>query len=139
VIPGDGVLVVASNAAVEPTLVANADFFADARLANGPGDALQLKDDLGATLDALQYGSAAGGSFGEGSPSATTGDTRSLARNSLGTDTNDNFVDFISGLPTPGLRPVGVPEPSAYVAIASLGVVLGFAAWRSGSLRVRSR
>ncbi len=109
-IPDDGVFVIAdSNGGA--TEVANADLLiASADFQNGP-DSIQLFQ--GATLmDALGYGDFSGAVFaGEGNAALAAATGESLARWSL-VDTDDNFTDFVAGLPTPGVVSA-VPVPAA--------------------------
>ena len=118
VIPTDGVLTIATGEA-NADLVLVRDFIADVDWQNGPGDAIQLKDPFLSVVDALQYaGVAAVGFWGETEPSAGTGDTRSLSRDMFGTDTDNNFADFSSSIPSPGIV---VPVPGA-VLLGMLGL-----------------
>ena len=44
---------------------------------------------------------------------------RVLARLFANVDTNDNAVDFVVGMPTPGLAPLAVPEPSTALLLGA--------------------
>jgi cysteine-rich repeat protein len=102
VIPADGLLVVATATAAGDALAAR-DFTADVDWGNGPGDAVQLRDAGGVVVDAVQYGTAAVGNAGEGSPATDVTAARSLSRDANHTDTQDNATDFaILTTPTPG-------------------------------------
>ena len=124
VIPVDGILVLATASAIGNVL-ANRDFIADVDWQNGP-DAVQLLDPLSNVVDALQYGNAGIFNAGEGTPTPDVSPGRSLSRDAFGTDTDDNFTDFVSlATPTPGIGPSPVPEPST---ILLLGIgLLGLA------------
>ena len=106
-IPVDGLLVVATDAAVGALLAAR-DFVALVDWQNGP-DALQLVDPAGTVVDALQYGDAGAFNRGEGTPALQTSPGQSLSRDSMGTDTDDNLTDFsVQEAPTPGVGPTVV-------------------------------
>jgi len=79
------------------------DFTANVDWQNGP-DAVQLRDPADAIVDALQYGDAGEFNAGEGLPASSASAGRSLSRDRLSSDSNDNAADF-SPLdpPTPGL------------------------------------
>lgn len=125
VIPADGLFVIATAGTADAAVLAARDFIANVDWQNGPGDAVLLLDPSGAVLDAVQYGIAAAGFFGEGAPAAETSDAESLSRDALATDSNDNSADFAAGAPSPGIGPrvLGVPEPGS-LGLAALGLLL---------------
>jgi hypothetical protein len=120
VIPGDGLLVIATAQALGEVLSVR-DFIAPVDWQNGP-EAIQIWDALGVVVDALQYGDAGSHHLGEGlfAPDPPMG--FSLTRDLLSSDTGDNQTDFQVSTPTPGTGRVvaSVPEPEI-----SLVLVLG--------------
>ena len=111
VIPGDGVFLIATTS----TLLDGVDLFANVDWQNGP-DSIQLLDNLGDVVDALQYGDAGAFNAGEGSAAPDADAGMSLSRDNFGTDTNDNLADFtVLASPTPGAGPrvSQVPEPGS--------------------------
>ena len=71
---------------------------------NGP-DAILLKDPTGVIIDALSYKGTFGQPWEEGIPSVgETSPEYSIGRIPDGLDTNDNSVDFILMIPTPGYQ-----------------------------------
>lgn len=99
VIPADGLLVIATSDAIDPTLAAR-DFSVNIDWQNGP-DAILLVGPDSNTMDALQYG-VGNYNFGEGNPAPDVAPGYSLSRDSAHTDTDDNFSDFLESSPTPG-------------------------------------
>ena len=127
VIPDDGIFVVATSSA-SPLLAQQRDFIANVDWQNGP-DAIHLLSG-GILVDALQYGDAGIYNAGEGTYAEDVAGEVSLSRDLLGTDTNNNAVDFIAGVPSPGTSVV--PVPSAVWMLASgLGLL--------GTMRRRRR
>jgi len=129
VIPEDGVLVIADQAAGGGSLVVGADLLLDFDFQNGP-DSVVLRDALGSVVDALGYGSFAEGEVfaGEGTPAADPAAGWSVARVFADVDTHDNVADFAAlEAPTPGEAPLStVPEPAAALLLGSgLAVLAG--------------
>jgi len=120
-IPEDGLLVIATTRALGELLSVR-DFTADVDWQNGP-EAIQIWDDLGAVVDALQYGDAGSLRLGEGlyAPDPQAG--FSLTRDLFSTDTGDNQTDFQVSTPTPGtgraLASASVPEPPISLVLAA--------------------
>ena len=105
-IPADGILVVAHESAAGSLLAAR-DLVGLVDWQNGP-DAVQLLDDAGNLIDALQYGDAGPFNAGEGNPAPAPPPGASLARNAAGTDSDDNAADFgVVERPTPGAVEAG--------------------------------
>jgi cysteine-rich repeat protein len=102
VMPADGLLVVATDAAAGATLAAR-DVVGDVDWQNGP-DGVRLVDGSGAVVDALQYGDAGpDGNRGEGEPADDVPAGSSLSRDDSHSDTGDNATDFTAlAAPTPG-------------------------------------
>lgn len=124
VIPSDGIFLIATI----DTILSGVDLFANVDWQNGP-DAIQLLDDSGIIVDALQYGDAGGFNTGEGSPAIDVGAGQSLSRDLFGTDTDNNLADFTTlDSPTPGSGPrlATVPEPGSLVlmGVGLLGLLL---------------
>jgi hypothetical protein len=124
VIPSDGILLIATSSA-ETELATYRDFLGAVDWQNGP-DAIQLHDSQGKIIDALQYGDAGVNNAGEGTPAADVSAGWSLSRDVFGTDTNDNFADFMPTLlptpgigPTPDTEPTPVPEPGTLVLLTT--------------------
>jgi hypothetical protein len=115
-IPVDGIFVIATSSA-NSALALQRDYIANVDWQNGP-DALHLLNgtDL---IDALQYGDAGIYNAGEGSFAADISGVVSLSRDLLGTDSNNNAVDFSSGPPSPGTGLSIVPVPAAAWLFAS--------------------
>jgi hypothetical protein len=116
IIPADGLFVIATSSA-SSVLALQRDFIANVDWQNGP-DALHLLNGT-AVVDALQYGDAGAYNAGEGSFAIDVSGAVSLSRDLLGTDTDNNVVDFSSGLPSPGVGPSVVPIPAAVWLFAS--------------------
>jgi len=117
IIPVDGVFLIATL----DTVLAGVDLFANVDWQNGP-DSIQLLDSGATIVDALQYGDAGGFNAGEGLPAADAGAGQSLSRDFYGTDTDNNYADFLTlDTPTPGTGPriTTVPEPGSLVLMAS--------------------
>ncbi len=91
----------------------------------------------GAVVDAVGYGSFAPGEgfAGEGGPAPDVPAGASLARHFANVDSDDNASDFAESLPSPGVAPVGVPEPTTALLVG-LGLV-GLA--RAGGPGARTR
>lgn len=124
VFPADGIFLIATSS----TVLAGVDLFANVDWQNGP-DSIQLLDNSGTIVDALQYGDAGIFNGGEGSPAIDAGAGQSLSRDPFGTDTGDNLTDFrVLDAPTPGSGPrlATVPEPGSLVLMVSglLGLLL---------------
>lgn len=120
IIPDDGLLVVASSSA-NVALAAVRDFTANVDWQNGP-DAIQLIDPFLLVVDAVQYGDAGIHNAGFGSPALDAPAGSSLSRDLFGTNTGDNALDFIVGMPSPGIGPTPVipqpvPEPSTLLLV----------------------
>ena len=92
VIPADSLLVIAQSSAT-PLLAGLRDFVANVDWQNGP-DAVQFLDPWGGLADALQYGDAGLHNAGEGTFAFDAAAGSSLTRDLLGSDTNDNGIDF---------------------------------------------
>ena len=136
VIPADSLLVIAQSAATS-LLAGLRDFVANVDWQNGP-DAVQLLDPWGGRADALQYGDAGLHNAGEGTPAFDAAAGSGLTRDLLGSDTNNNRIDFSVGIPSPGLGPPPltpnpIPEPPTMLLLCS-GLVGGYSCRR---LRVR--
>lgn len=120
VIQNDGILVIATDLASGSVLAAR-DFTANVDWQNGP-DSIQLLN-MGVTVDALQYGDAGSFNRGEGAPAPDVAAGHSLSRDASGTDSSNNFTDFMDqSTPTPGSGPAlaSVPEPGS-LALMMLG------------------
>jgi hypothetical protein len=114
-IPADGLLVVAT-ASAQGDVLANRDFVGEVDWQNGP-DAVELWNDLGGRVDALQYGALQGLTLGEGLAAEDVDAGLALTRDYFATDTDDNALDFLAAEPTPGSwgatpPPEPSPEPS---------------------------
>lgn len=120
-IPTDGIFVISTTNAVS-SLFTVSNFVGNVDWQNGPGDTIELRDDSNALIDALSYGVANVGGYGEGSPAIGAAEGYSLSRDELGTDTNDNGLDFSAVLPTPGQGPDPVPEP-IFTALSLVGLI----------------
>lgn len=137
-IPADGIFVLADTFSGGGTAVLEADALAAFDFQNGP-DSVVLRDAAG-VIDALGYGVFGGGDVfaGEGVSAPDPAAGSSLARLFANLDTDDNSLDFgVLGMPTPGMAPVQVPEPStaAMVAVALAGMArLGRARSPEGSV-----
>jgi hypothetical protein len=121
VIAADGIFVVAT-ASANAELAMLTDFIGNVDWQNGP-DAVQLwfGDML---MDSLQYGDAGINNAGEGNVAALVMAGQSLSRNLLGTDTNNNALDFSAGVPSAGVGPAAVPVPAAaWLMLSALGVL----------------
>ena len=128
VIPADSLLVIAQSSAT-PLLAGFRDFVANVDWQNGP-DAVQFLDPWGRLADALQYGDAGLHNAGEGTFAFDAAAGSSLTRDLLGSDTNDNGIDFSAGIPSPGLGPPPlppnpIPEPPTMLLLCS-GLVGGY-------------
>ncbi len=135
IIPDDGLLVIATSSA-SSVLALQRDFIANVDWQNGP-DALHLLNGT-VVVDALQYGDAGVYNAGEGGFAVDVSGSLSLSRDLLGTDTDNNAVDFSSGLPSPGSGPSVVPIPAAAWLFASgLGLLAVVRRRVGGVLRVR--
>jgi hypothetical protein len=122
-VAADGFFVLADSLS-GTTSVANADQLLNFDLQNGP-DGLVLRDASGAIADALGYGVFGETDVfpGEGAAAIDPAAGQSVARRFANIDTSDNSADFIAlEVPTPGVAPLFVPEPSALFA---LGLGLG--------------
>ena len=130
VIPNDGLLVIATTSA-NASLAVSRDVTANVDWQNGP-DAVQLIDPFAVVVDALQYGDAGINDAGFGLPAPDGAAGSSLSRDLFGTNTGDNFADFIVGMPSPGIgpapipptpgpgpNPTSVPEPSTLVMLGA--------------------
>lgn len=124
IFPEDGIFVLAT-ASANSTLALQRDFIANVDWQNGP-DGILLMDGL-IVIDALQYGDAGVYNAGEGLFATDVTGIESLSRNVLGTDTNNNAVDFSVTAASPGAGPSVVPIPAAAWLLASglglLGVI----------------
>ncbi|MEM6532397.1 MAG: Ig-like domain-containing protein [Myxococcota bacterium] len=100
-IPADGVLVIARDDA-EAYLLEVRDFTANVDLQNGPDSVVLMYG--AAVADAVGYGEFVGEAVfaGEGTPAAEPSLDQSLSRLG-GADSDDNGVDFVAGVPTPGV------------------------------------
>jgi len=121
VIPGDGLLVIATGSAA-PALAAARDFVGSVDWQNGP-DAVHLIDPFAIVIDAVQYGDAGTNNAGFGAPAQDAPAGSSLSRDLLGTNSGNNILDFSVGLPSPGVGPspvvtTSVPEPSTLLLLA---------------------
>ena len=119
-IPGDGLLVIATSSA-DPSLLAVRDFTANVDWQNGP-DAVQLVDPFLVIVDAIQYGDAGVNNAGFGSPALDSPAGSSLSRDLFATNSGDNALDFIVGMPSAGVGPTPptprpVPEPSTLLLL----------------------
>ena len=107
VIPDDGLLVIATTSA-NASLAVSRDFTANVDWQNGP-DAVQLIDPFALVVDALQYGDAGVNNAGFGLAASDAAAGLSLSRDMFGTNTGDNFADFVMGTPSPGIGPAPIP------------------------------
>ncbi|MEJ2138685.1 MAG: hypothetical protein P8Y61_04395 [Gammaproteobacteria bacterium] len=122
VIPEDGIALIATSSA-NLDLAMERDFIANVDWQNGP-DALHLLHGM-EIVDALQYGDAGNYNAGEGAFALDVSGAVSLSRDTRGTDSNDNSIDFAAGDPTPGRGPAVVPVPAAAWLFASGLALLG--------------
>ncbi len=131
----EGLFVIADDLGDGTTLVSNADAIANFDFQNGP-DSIVLRF-AGAVVDAVGYGSFAPGEVfaGEGRPAPDVPAGASLARHFANVDSDDNASDFAQSLPSPGVAPIGVPEPTTALLVG-LGLI-GLA--RAGGRGPRSR
>lgn len=124
IFPEDGIFVLAT-ASANSALALQRDFIANVDWQNGP-DGILLMDGL-TVIDALQYGDAGVYNAGEGLFATDVAGIESLSRDVLGTDTNNNAVDFSVTAASPGVGPSVVPLPAAVWLLASglglLGVI----------------
>lgn len=123
VIQADGVLLIATDSAAGSVLDAR-DFIANVDWQNGP-DSIQLLDNFGMLVDALQYGDAGEFNRGEGLYALDVAAGHSLSRNAFGLDTDNNRSDFSDlSSATPGIAPAiaSVPEPGSLI-LMMLGMV----------------
>jgi hypothetical protein len=116
IIAEDGLFVIATSSA-SSVLALRRDYIANVDWQNGP-DALHLLYGT-AVIDALQYGDAGVYNAGEGGFAEDVSGTLSLSRDLLGTDTDNNGLDFRSGSPSPGSGLSVVPIPAAAWLFAS--------------------
>lgn len=135
VIGSEGLFVIADDLGDGTTLVSNADAIANFDFQNGP-DSIVLRFE-GAVVDAVGYGSFGPGEVyaGEGRPAPDVPAGASLARHFANVDSDDNAADFAQSLPSPGVAPIGVPEPTTALLVG-LGLI-GLA--RAGGRGARSR
>ncbi len=105
VIPNDGFFVIATANAGGDTQ-ANRDMTAAIDWQNGP-DAVRLVDPDDAVVDALQYGNAGNFNSGEGAFAPDVSPGRSLTRDGMHSDTDDNATDFASSDGTYDFSDVG--------------------------------
>jgi hypothetical protein len=125
VIPADGILLIATSRAIDEVLAAR-DFIAEVDWQNGP-DVVELRDALGAIVDALQYGEAGGLLLGEGLPAPDPPAGLALTRTGPGADSGDNAADFVASEPTPGwiAGSASVSEPAtAMIFVLGLGTLV---------------
>ena len=123
VIPADGIFVIAT-ASANSALALLRDFIADVDWQNGP-DALHLLNGIN-LIDSIQYGDAGIYNAGEGAFAVDVTGAVSLSRDLLGTDSNNNAIDFTAGAPSPGMGPSVVPIPAA---VWLFGSGLGLLGW----------
>ena len=123
VIPADGIFVIAT-ASANSMLALLHDFIANVDWQNGP-DALHLLNGLN-LIDSIQYGDAGIYNAGEGAFAVDVTGAVSLSRDLLGTDSNNNAIDFTAGAPSPGTGPSVVPIPAA---VWLFGSGLGLLGW----------
>lgn len=122
-IPADGIFVIAT-ASANSTLALLRDFIANVDWQNGP-DALHLLNGIN-LIDSIQYGDAGIYNAGEGAFAVDVTGAVSLSRDLLGTDSNNNAIDFTAGVPSPGTGPSVVPIPAA---VWLFGSGLGLLGW----------
>ena len=123
IIPADGIFVIAT-ASANSTLALLRDFIANVDWQNGP-DALHLLNGIN-LIDSIQYGDAGIYNAGEGAFAVDVTGAVSLSRDLLGTDSNNNAIDFTVGAPSPGMGPSVVPIPAA---VWLFGSGLGLLGW----------
>ena len=117
-IPDDGILVISTTQA-SSALAAQSDYQANVDWQNGV-DALQLWNEIGEVIDAVQYGTLSGFFSGEGDPTSDVSAGTSLSRHFAGFDTNNNLNDFLAlSAPTPGSV---VPAPLPTTNLVSVPV-----------------
>lgn len=93
--------------ALETTQVPAFDWIDNFDPQNGP-DGMQLVDEGGFLIDSVVYGDGAvqlsedGLIVGEGSPAPDVSGGFSISRFPAGFDTDENSIDFLEGVPTPG-------------------------------------
>lgn len=136
IIPQDGIFLIAAA----DTFLGGVDLFAAVDWQNGP-DSIQLLDDTGMILDAVQYGDAGIFNGGEGQTAPDVGAGLSLSRDIYGTDTDNNLADFlVLDSPTPGTGPrlTKVPEPGISWLMAA-GLLCLFLSSRKQDLCLRAK
>ena len=119
-IPSDGIFVVADSLSDGSTLVSGADLLLNFDFQNGP-DSVRLLAPDGSVVDALGYGVFGAGEVfaGEGAPAPDAPADSSLARLFANVDTDDNALDFVVAMPSPGSAPVVVPEPTTALLLGA--------------------
>ena len=113
-----GLFVIADGrtGALETTQVSQFDWIDNFDPQNGP-DGMQLLDEGGFLLDSVVYGDGAvqlsedGLIVGEGSPAPDVSGGRSISRFPAGFDTDENSIDFLEGVPTPGAEYLPAEAP----------------------------
>ena len=124
IIPSDGMFVISTSSA-SVSLAAVSDFTGNVDWQNGPGDALQLRNDSNALIDSLVYGTPNVGGFGEGAPAVDAAEGFSLSRDGFGSDSDDNATDFAQATPSPGVGPAPIPEPStALLGLLAVSLIM---------------
>jgi hypothetical protein len=104
VIPADGLLVVATSSATGEVLAAR-DLVGNVDWQNGP-DSVQLRGPGGVVVDAVAYGNFDAinpYSAGEGDPAPDVPFDSSLSRDLNHFDRDDNAMDFVQSVPSPGV------------------------------------
>ena len=102
----DGLFVVGGNLVLPPV-----DAVTTYSLQNGP-DAIRLVDSEGHVLDTVGYGALDDPAFVETMGAAKVAAGKSIARALDGVDSNDNSLDFIEAVPTPGRHNVARRDPA---------------------------